>query len=66
MEPLLGRQRNARGNHLALQIEAKNIPRQAFVMINISCKFTSTYNTFCSRGVTRKSLYTVEKVYSYA
>ena len=39
--------------------EAKNIPRQNFMVMNISCKFEkSTYNTLASRGVMRKSLYT--------
>ena len=34
--------------------EAKNTPRQDFVMMNISCEFeTSTYNTFCSRKATK-------------
>ena len=36
---------------LVFQDEAKNIPRQVFVMKNISCKFeNSTYNTVSSRA----------------
>ena len=36
------------------QTEAKNIPRQDFMVMNISCKFEkSTYNT----EITRKSLH---------
>ena len=32
----------------------ENIPRQDFVMMNISCEFDiSTYSTFCSRVVTK-------------
>ena len=39
--------------HVVFQNEAKNISRQNFVSMNISCKFeNSTYNTFPSRGVT--------------
>ena len=45
---------------LFFQNEVKNIPRQDFVLLNISCKFeNSTYNTFTSGGVTGKSLHTV-------
>ena len=61
--------KNACGGHLVFQNEAKNIPRQDFMAMNISCKFEkSTYNTLASRGVTRKSLHTaaaaVAAVYS--
>ena len=36
---------------LFFQNEAKNVPRQDFVMINISSEFEiCTYNTLCSRG----------------
>ena len=46
--------KNAHGGHLVFQNEAKNIPRQDFVMGNISCEFQiSTYNTLCSRGPTK-------------
>ena len=37
-----------------LQNEAKNIPNQDFVTMNLSCKFEiSTYNTLCYRGPTK-------------
>ena len=39
--------------------EAKNIPRQDFMVMNISCIYEkSTYNILASRWVLRKSLYT--------
>ena len=59
-------QRNTHSSHLVFQNEAKNIPRQDFVMMNISCKSdNSTYkNTFPSRGVTRKSLHSVAEAVS--
>ena len=39
---------NFPGGHLIFQNEAKNIPRQDFMVINIPCKFeTSSYNIFC-------------------
>ena len=39
---------------LFFQNEAKNNPRQGFIMINISREFEiSTYNTLCSRGPTK-------------
>ena len=42
------------------QNEAKNIPRQTFVMMNISCKFeNSADNTVCSRGCNGKNFYTL-------
>ena len=51
--------RNAGGSHLVFQNEAKHISRQAFALMNISCKFdNSTYNTLGSRGVMGKSLHT--------
>ena len=31
--------KNARGGHLVFQNEVKNIPRQDFMVMNISCKF---------------------------
>ena len=44
---------------LFFQNDAKNIPRQDFMVMNISCKLEKpTYNTLGSRGVTRKSLHT--------
>ena len=47
---------NACGSHLVFQNEAKNIPRQVFVIMNISCEFQEfNYNSFCWRGVTIKS-----------
>ena len=48
-------QRNACSGHLIFQNEAKNIPRQAFVMMNICCKFEkSTYYNLGFRGVIGK------------
>ena len=39
--------KNTRGGHLVLQNEAKNIPRQDFMDMNISCKFEKgSYNIF--------------------
>ena len=39
--------KNARGSHLVFQNEAKNIPRQDFMVMNISFKFEKgTYNIF--------------------
>ena len=38
---------NVPGGHLVFQNEAKNIPRQDFMVMNISCKFEKTsYNIF--------------------
>ena len=51
------------GNLCGQKNEAKNIPRQDFMVMNISCKFEkSTYNTLSSRGVARKSLHTAAEV----
>ena len=48
------------GGHLVFQNEAKNIPRQDFMVMNISCKFEkASYNIFFIRVVTVKSLYTL-------
>ena len=39
---------NITGGHLVLQNEAKNIPRQDFMVMNISCKYEKArYNFFC-------------------
>ena len=39
--------KNAHGGHLVFQNEAKNIPRQDFMVMNISCKFEKgSYNIF--------------------
>ena len=39
--------KNACGGHLVFQNEAKNIPRQDFMVMNISCKFEKgSYNLF--------------------
>ena len=39
---------NIPGGHLVFQNEAKNIPRQDFMVMNISCKLEkSRYNIFC-------------------
>ena len=44
---------------LFFQNEAKNIPRQDFMVMNISCKFEKgSYNIFFVRAVTVKSLHT--------
>ena len=38
---------NVPGRHLVFQNEAKNIPRQDFMAMNMSCKFEkASYNTF--------------------
>ena len=38
---------NVPGGHLVFQNEAKNIPRQNFMVMNISCKFEKArYNSF--------------------
>ena len=38
---------NVPGGHLVFQSEAKNIPRQDFMVMNISCKFENArYNIF--------------------
>ena len=51
---------NVPGGHLGFQNEAKNIPRQHFVVINISCKLEkASYNIFFVRAVMVKSLYTL-------
>ena len=36
--------KNVHGGHLVFQNEAKNIPRQDFMAMNISCKFEKTSN----------------------
>ena len=52
--------KNARGGHFVFQMDAKNIHRQDFMVMNISCKFEkASYNIFFVRAVTVKSLYTV-------
>ena len=52
--------KNACGGHLLFQNEAKNIPRQDFMVMNISCKFEkASYNIFFVRAVLVKSLYTL-------
>ena len=39
--------KNAHSGHLVVQNEAKNIPRQDFMVMNISCKFEkASYNIF--------------------
>ena len=54
--------KNARGGHLVFQNEAKNIPRQDFMVMNISCKFEkASYNIFFVRAVMVKSLYTLQR-----
>ena len=59
---LVQSRKNARGGHLVFQNEAKNIPRQYFMIMNISCKFEkASYNIFFVRVVTVKSLYTLRR-----
>ena len=54
--------KNACGSHLVFQIEAKNIPMQDFMAMNISCKFEkASYNIAFIRAVTVKSLYTLRR-----
>ena len=54
--------KNARGGHLVFQNEVKNIPRQDFMVMNISCKFEkASYNIFFVRAVTVESLYTLRR-----
>ena len=54
--------KNAPGGHLVFQNEAKNIPRQDFMVINISRKFEkASYNLFFVRAVMVKSLYTLRR-----
>ena len=56
--------KNAQDVHLVFQNEAKNIPRQDFVVMIIFCKFDKfTYNILGSRGATGISLCTAA-VYS--
>ena len=44
---LLTVKKNAHGGHLVFQSKAKNIPRQDFMVMNISCKFEkASYNIF--------------------
>ena len=44
---------NVRGGHLVFQNEDKNIPRQDFMVMNISCKFEkASYNIVFVRAVT--------------
>ena len=44
---------NVPGGHLVFQNEAKNIPGQDFMVMNISCKFEKvSYNIFLVRAVT--------------
>ena len=51
---------NIPGSHLVFQNEAKNIPRQHFMVINITCKLEkASYNIFFVRAVMVKSLYTL-------
>ena len=59
---LVESRKKARGGHLVFQNEAKNIPRQDFMVMNISCKFEeASYNIFFIRVVTVKSLYTLRR-----
>ena len=57
---LVWSQINVPGGHLVFQNEAKNIPREHFMVINISCKLEkASYNIFFIRAVMVKSLYTL-------
>ena len=52
--------KNTRGGHLVFQSEAKNNPRQDFMVMNVSCKVEkASYNIFFIRAVTAKSPYTL-------
>ena len=54
--------KNVHGGHLVFQNEAKNIPRQDVMVMNISCKFEkASYNIFFVRVATMKSLYTLRR-----
>ena len=54
--------KNACGGHLVFQNEAKNIPTQDFMVMNISGKFEKArYNILFVRAVTVKSLYTLRR-----
>ena len=56
------KKKNACGGYLVFQNEAQNIPRQDFMVMNISCKFEKArYNIFFVRAVTVKSLYTLRR-----
>ena len=47
---------NVPGGHFVFQNEAKNIPMQDFMVMNISCKFEkASYNIFYVRAVTANS-----------
>ena len=60
--PQGGGHKKACGGHLVFQNEAKNIPRQDFMVMNISCKFeNASYNIILVRAVTVKSLYTLRR-----
>ena len=49
------------------QNEAKNIPWQDFMVMNLSCKFEkSSYNIFFARAVMVKSLYTLRRRHNEA
>ena len=53
---------NIPGGHLVYQNEAKNILKQDFMVINISCKFEKdSCNIFYVRAVTVKSLFTLRR-----
>ena len=59
--------KNPCGGHLVFQNEAENIPRQDFMVMNISCKFEkASYNIFLVRAVTVKSLYTLRRQHNEA
>ena len=60
MKVLALSQINIPGGHVVFH-EAKNIPRQHFMVINISCKLEkATYNILFVRLVIVKSLYTLQ------
>ena len=54
-------QSKATDRHVAFQNAAKNTPRQAFVMMNVSCDFESaSYDIFCGYSCNGEiSLHTV-------
>ena len=53
---------NVPGGHLLYQNEAKNIPKEDFMVINISCKFEkASCNFFFVKAVMVRSLYTLRR-----
>ena len=58
-------QKNFRGGHLVFQNEAKNIPRQDFMVMKLSCKFEKgSYNIFFIKyeNISKKANYGLGEV----